>query len=441
MKSICSLLLICAFMGTGAFAQDTTTLTLEKAIETALTNNIDVRQRQLQLAAARVDHSESKANLLPNVNASINHGINQGRSIDPFTNTYVNEEIRYATYGAGASLLLFNGLSQQHSIRQAHFAYDASKLEMQQARDNLSLNIMLAYLQVLSNEDRLEMAGMQVEVTQQQLKRLQTLHQQGAISPPMIAELNGQLKGEELALVNAGQELENAKLALAQLMNVPYNKAMRLKPIGMEMLMADQQIPAAEEVYTQAMGQLSLVKAAQYRKRSAEAGVQAARGFYYPRLFLNGNLNSNYSSAATFNGEEIYYNDQLRNNIFSSISLSLQIPIFNTFSAHYGVKRAKLTLQNVNLAEESTRQQLRQDVETAQLNLTNARERYRILQQQLEAFAEAFRAAEVRFNSGVDTPVEYLIAKNNLDRTRTNLLMAKYDYVLRMKILSFYSGR
>ncbi len=442
MKPTFLLLMFCFLFQAGVKGQEaTTSLSLEDAIATALTNNIEVRQSNLQLSVARVDYNQSKANLLPDVNASINHGINQGRSIDPFTNTYVDEEVRYGTYGAGASLLLFNGLTQQHTIRQNHFAYDASKLELQQARDNLSLSIILAYLQVLSNEELVEMASMQVGVTQLQLERLETLHEQGAISPPMIAELRGQLKGEELATVNARQDLETSKLALAQLMNVPYNSAIQLERVTMEELIDDQQIPAAEEVYADAMSQLSLVKAAHYRRRSAEAGVRAARGQYYPRLFLNGNLNSNYSSAATINGEQIYYNQQLRNNIFSSVSLSLQIPIFNAFSAHYGVKRAKIALEGINLSEENTRVQLLQDVEAAQLNLTNARERYRVLQEQQEAFAEAFRAAEVRFNSGVGTPVDYLIAKNNLDRTRTSLLMAKYDYVLRMKILDFYRGR
>lgn len=422
-------------------AQEREPISLEEAIEKALTNNIQVRQSNLRASAARADYSQSKANLLPDVNAAVTHGINQGRSIDPFTNAYVDQEIKYGAYGVGASLLLFNGLNLQQTIRQNHFAYDASKLELQQARDNLSLSIMLAYLQVLNNEDLVEMARTQVAVTQQQLERLEILNKQGAISPPMLAELSGQLKGEELTLINARQALELAKLALAQLMNVPYSSSMQLERVEVDALMDGQEIPASEEVYTAAVNQLALIKAAHYRKRSAEAGVRAARSLFFPSLFLNGNINSNYSSAATINGEQIFYNDQLRNNLFSSVSLSLRIPIFNALSTHYGVRRAKLALQEVDLAEESTRVQLRQDVEQAQLNLTNARESYQILQDQERAFSEAFRAAEIRFNAGVGTPVDYLIAKNNLDRSRINLLTAKYDYLLRLKILDFYTGK
>lgn len=416
-------------------------LSLEKAIETALTNNIALRQSQLAVKGAKVEQQQAIFNLLPRAEAAVTHGLNQGRSIDPFTNSYVDQEIMYGSYGAGASLLLFNGLRQQYSIRQTRQSHEAAELELAQAGENLRLSIMIDYLQVLNNEELVEVAQNQVQVTRQQLERLERLHQQGAVSPPQLAELRGQLKAEELALLNARQAVESAKLLLAQRMNVPYSQSMQLEPVALETILTEEAAVATEAVYGRAVGQLALVQAAQLRRQSAEAGLRAMRGTYYPSLFLNGNLNSNYSSVASLNGERIQYNDQLRNNVFSTISLSLRIPILNGFQAHNQVKVAKLALAEAGLAEEETRAQLRRQVEEAQLNLYNARERYQVLQEQEQAFAEAFRAAEIRFNAGAGTPVDYLLAKNNLDRSRTNLIMAKYDYVFRLKILDFYIGR
>ncbi|WP_224998665.1 TolC family protein [Cesiribacter sp. SM1] len=416
-------------------------LSLQEAIETGLRNNIGVRQSSVRAEAARVNYSQAKANLLPEVNASVNHGLNQGRSIDPFTNAYVNQEVKYATYAAGASLVLFSGLVQQNTIRQTNYAHSAAELELQQARDNLSLSIMLAYLQVLSNEDQVAVATRQVAVTEQQLERLQVLHEKGAINPPEIAELTGQLKLEELALANNRNMLQSAKLALAQLMNVPYNGAVELERLPLEELVLEDEVGNPQETYTMAIDQLALVKAANLRTQSAAAGIRASRGLFYPTLLLNGNLNSNYSSAATINGERIYYDAQLRNNLFTNVGLTLRIPILNGLNTHYRLKLAKLDLQDADLAEETTRTQLRLDIEQAHLNMSNARERYQILQEQVAAFQEAFRAAEIRFNSGVGTPVDYLIAKNNLDRSGISLITAKYDYLLRMKILEFYRGR
>ncbi|EMR03960.1 TolC family protein [Cesiribacter andamanensis] len=441
----CSLIFLYFFglLPLSLFAQEGTgSLSLEQALQTALTNNLQVRQRQLSLQGSQVDYRQAKSNLLPTINASISHGINQGRSIDPFTNTYVNQELKYGSYGVGGSLLLFGGLSQQNAIRQTSLARDAAGQELQQARDNLSLEVMLAYLQVLSNEDLVEVAGNQVAVTQQQVDRLQVLLKQGAIGPPQLAEMSGQLKTEELALLNARQTLEVSKLALAQLMNVPYTPSLQLERIEVsELVMRESAATTADAVYEASMGQLALVKAARLRSRSAQAGVRSLWGNFSPSLFLFGNLNTNYSSAATINGEQIYYDAQLRNNLFSNVGLLLRIPILNGFDSHNQLRRAKLELQDVNLQEEGVLVQLRQDVEQAQLNRDNARERYQLLEEQQSAFAEAFRAAEIRFNAGAGTPVDYLIAKNNADRSRINLLMAKYDYVLRQKVLDFYRGK
>lgn len=446
-------------------------ITLQKAIETALNNNIGVRQSGLLAQAAAVGHQQARANLLPSVNGSVNHGINQGRSIDPFTNAYVNQQINYGVYSLGGSVVLFNGLSLQHTLRQNAYAYDAAKMEWQQERDNLTLRVILAYLQVLNNEDLVEVARRQAAVTRQQLERLEVLHRQGATSPPLIADLRGQLKTEELAIVNSLGTLETARLALSQLMNVPYSRQLQPERIGMEELL--NRTPArAEEVYAAALEHLALVKAAELRKKSAAYGVKAVRGELFPVLFFNGNLNTNYSSAArrdvlvntveaptadfvvvngsrlpvvakqnTFNTERIYYNDQVRNNISSSVGVGLRIPVFNALQVRNRVKLARIELQQVALQEENTKVELRQSIELAVLNRENAWERYRLSLEQVAAYTESFRAAEIRFASGVGTSVDYLVAKANLDRANSNLVMAKYDYILRNRILQFYTGQ
>jgi outer membrane protein len=444
--------------------------TLEQCIETALRNNIQVRQSGLQVQAAEVAYRQSKANLLPDLNGSVTHGINQGRSIDPFTNTYIDQKVNYASYAIGSGLVLFNGLSQQNNIRQNSLAYEASQLEEQQVKDNLTLNVILAYLQVLSNEDLVTQSAQQVLVTQKQVERLEVLNKQGAIGPPQLHELRGQLKEDELLVVNNRNALANSRLALAQLMQVPYDTAMRVERISMEDLLYKYS-GTANEVYNNAVNHLAMVKAAELRRRSAAAGIKAVRGEAFPTVLLSGNLNSNYSSAASrdillnsteaptadyivINGskvpvitrqnnyasEKITYGSQIRNNLFSNVGLTLRIPLLNAFQTRNRVKLATIELKNVELIQENTQVQLRQQIEQAHLNMTNAWERYKILVEGVEAYTEAFRAAEIRFNAGLGTSVDYLIAKNNLDRASLNLVMARYEYLLRKRVLDFYAG-
>jgi outer membrane protein len=457
------------FVSLGALAQSNS-YTLEQCIETAIKNNIQIQQGELKTQAAEVAYKQSKANLLPTVNGNINHGMNQGRNIDPFTNTYVNQKINYAGYGIGSSLVLFNGLSKQNSIRQYGYAYDASKMEQQQEKDNLALNVILAYLQVLSNEDIVELAKRQLEVSRKQVERLEVLNKEGAINPSLLYDLKGLLKDNELTVVNNQNALASSKLTLAQLMNLPFDNSMKLDRIGMEELL-DKYPYSSAEVYDNAIRALGLVKAADLRKKSAAAALKSVRGTLYPTLFLNGNINTTYSSAASrevllnsteistsnyvvvngskvpvmtkinnYSSERIIYGSQLKNNLFSNIELSLRVPIFNSLQTRNRIKLATIELKNVELEEDNTKLQLRQEIERSYLNMSNAWERYKLSQEQAAAYAESFRVADVRFNSGVGTSVDFLIAKNNLDRANINLVMAKYDYMLRKRILEYYYG-
>ena len=88
-------------------------LTLQSAIDTALSRNFDVRQRGLVAEQAEANMKQARANLLPDLGATINHGVNQGRSIDPFTNQFVDQTVNYAGYGLNSGIVLFNGLNLQ----------------------------------------------------------------------------------------------------------------------------------------------------------------------------------------------------------------------------------------------------------------------------------------------------------------------------------------
>ncbi|RYF82239.1 MAG: TolC family protein, partial [Chitinophagaceae bacterium] len=207
---------------------------LQQCIDTALAKNIGVKQYGLLSETAEVNLKQARANLLPDLNANLNHGINQGRSIDPFTNNFVNQSINYASYGLSSGVVLFSGLTLQNAVKGNAYAYDASRMEWQQQKDNLTLNVILAYLQVLNNEDMVASAAKQKELSAKQLERLNILDQQGAIPPAQVSDVKGQLMNDELNILNLKNQLETSKLTLAQLMNVPYSQTITLERINTE---------------------------------------------------------------------------------------------------------------------------------------------------------------------------------------------------------------
>ncbi|MDQ3278439.1 MAG: TolC family protein [Bacteroidota bacterium] len=413
--------------------------TLQQAIDTALAKNIGVKQSGLYAEQAEVNMKQSRANLLPDLEANFNHGINQGRSIDPFTNAFVNQTVNYAGYGLNSGVVLFNGFSLQNSVKQYSTAYDASRMELQQAKDNLTLNVILAYMQVLNAEDMLAAAITQREVSQKQLERLGVLDSQGAISPSQLSDVKGQLMNDELTILNLRNSLETAKLSLAQLMNVPYQKTMALQRISADEFLTSYGL-SSTDVYQTALNQFSLIKSVELRRRSSEYALKAARGNLFPTIGLSGNMQTNYSSVAMDASGKIPYKDQLSNNMFYTLNLGLRIPIFTNLRTRNNIKLADIAVRNNELVEENTKLQLRQQIEQAHLNMTNAYDRYKALLDQVAAYQTSFKAAEARLTAGVGTTVDYIIAKSNLDRANINLISAKYDFVLRKKVLDYYQS-
>lgn len=450
------------------------TWSLKQVIDIAHTNNLQVKQSGLQMQTAEAFYNQSKNNKLPTVNGSYNFGINNGRSIDPFTNSYINEQLTSSNAALNANFVIYSGKRLKNLITQNDLLWQANKQDWQQEKDNLTLNILLAYLQVLNNEDLLQLAKTQVIVTQKQVERLEILNRNGAIQPAFLYDMKGQLATDELTVVNTKNDLASSKLTLSQLMNVPFNKDIQLERIGEEADMSALNLyeTAPSAIYNEAVQQLAWVKASELRQQSAAVSIKIAEANYYPTVSLFGQLGTNYSSAAqlltptgtsdvttnnfvningnnyavvskntNFESDRIQYFNQLGNNLNSFIGVNVRIPIFNAFQTKTLVNVAKLQEQTAAIATDNVKRQLQQAIEQAHLNLTAAFDRFTVLKQQVQAFQASFVAAEKRFTEGVIHSVDYLIVKNNLDRANANMVNAQYDYLFRIKVLDFYRGK
>jgi outer membrane protein len=239
----------------------------------------------------------------------------------------------------------------------------------------------------------------------------------------------------------------------------------------MQLPFTDMYADTPDKIYDLALQQFAQIKSVNYSTQSAEKAVKVARGGLFPLLGLNAGFGTNYSNTGTtqnfinttdvassdyvivngsqspvfkkqdnYSQEKISYFDQLNNNRNSGVSLDMRIPIFNSFQQRNRIKVAKLDLKNRELVEKTTRTQLQRSIEQAYIDMTSAFDKHKALLEQVDALTESFRAAEIKFNSGVGNSYDYLLVKNSLDRATINLINAKYDYVLRTKVLDFYKG-
>jgi outer membrane protein len=444
--------------------------TLQQCLDLALKNNATVQHSEITSETQRANLQQARGNMLPTLNGSIDHGVSQGRSIDPFTNTYANQNISFANYGLNSSLTLFNAFAIQNSIKQNRLAFDATKMEIQQNKDAIALQVILQYLQVLTNVDLAQASAEQRDVSGKQVERLTILDSAGSIAPSDLYDLKGQYAQNELNVVNAENNLESAKVLLSQLLNVPYNKNMVVERIGLTDVEGNNS--NTDSIYQAALQNLALVKASELRKQSARFGVKTYRSLRFPSLYLSGSLGTNYSSNATtqqyinstdvttdnyvvvngdkipliekqdnFTSNKINYGDQFKNNYNTTFSIGIRIPLLNNLQNKTQIKTAELLEKDAEITLNATKTQLQQNIEQAYVNLNSAQKRYDVLSDQVNAFKESFREAEVKFNAGVITSDVYLIAKNNYDNANINLIIARYDYVFRSMILDYYSGK
>lgn len=459
----------------GLLAQITDTipekLSLQQCIQIALDNNNDLQRREVTAGIAKANWQNAKGYMVPTLFGDANAGIQNGRSIDPYTNSYSNQTTKFSNYGLTTSLTLFNAFAIQNSIKQTKLAFQASEFEVQQSKDVVALNVILQYLQILTNQDLLSAAIQQKDVSEKQVERLSILNEEGNISPNLLYDLKGEFANNQLTVVNAENDLQTARISLAQLLNIPFNKNRQIERIGLSGLVEENK-NSSDSIYQAALQNLAIVKAAELRKNSAVYGVKTYRSQRYPTLYFNGGLFTSYSSLAatqefvntsdvetnayvvdngnklpvfakqdTYTSHKIPYGNQFSNNFNSSVSIGLSIPILNNFRNKTQIKTARLQQKDAEIVLNTTKVQLQQNVEQAYVNVSTAKNRYAALTDQVEAYKESFRVAEIKFNAGAINSVDYLVVKNALDQSNLNLIIAKYDYVLRSMLLDYYSGR
>lgn len=452
-----------------SFAQNLS-FNLQQCIDTALKNNVALRQNGIAVQSADLDFKQAKENLLPSINGSWNYGFNSGRNVDPITNTFTNNQLSSSFAGLSANLTLFNGLKLQNFIAQKNLTSQAASFDYQQAKENLLLNVMLAYTQVLNNLDLLEISKSQIEVTQKQVDRMKILVDQGAAGLYQLTDIRGQLSSEKINIMNAESTLKQSKLNLCQLMNMKYNP---------DLIIQRLEKPAEEAAYplssrqliNEAINNMPFVKANELKEKSAEKNIQVIKGNLYPTVSLNGSTGSSYSSlfklasptilieqttenytkigatknpvyqeVQSYSYRNVDYYTQLNNNLGFFAGASISIPLFNNFRVKNQVKQARFNLNQVKLDTELTNNQLVQDIEQAWINMDIAYRTYDVLKDQMKDFEESFRSAEIRFNNGAINATEFLLTKNKLDNTKTNFTQAGYELIIRKRILDYYRG-
>ncbi|WP_345032501.1 TolC family protein [Ravibacter arvi] len=410
-------------------------LDLATCIQLAWSNNYLATSSGLSREQAHIDHREARQRLIPSLEARFGHNLSQGRRIDLVTNQYINQRFTSGNQSLSTSATLFQGLAALHKIREQAAAYRASVAEEQSAREQVMLDVILAYTQVLTARDMLHQMELRLELTRQQVKRTSDLHDNGAILPADYYDLRGQYASDKNALNDLHKTYSEAMTNLARAMNVPADQVGPVRSFGDAFPLTTPDSLTADGLYDDAVLSLPTVKATELRILSSKAALKASRSAHSPRLTFGAGFESTYSS----NSDQTYFN-QTKNNMGRYLSFGLNIPIVDHLFVRNNVARSKIQLTDAELKAANTKNDLQRTISQSLINLRLAAENFKNLVEREENFQESFRIAKVRFEAGDLNSVLFLTAKNNMDQALADKIIGKYEWRLQQFIIDYYQG-
>jgi outer membrane protein len=474
MRKLFTLILLISY--TVSFSQDSARVwTLREIVDYAIANNLTVKRSTYGVRTGEINFLQSKMAMLPNLNGSGSYGINWGRTIDPVTNNFTENEIQNSNASLTSSLLLWNGFRLFYNMKQSDAELDAAGEDLIKARNDVILNVITLYLNVVFNKELYAVAQYQLKSTSEQLERTKKLADAGSVPLADVLNLDAQLATNEVNVIQRENDLSLSLLQLKQALQLPASTPMdvALPQIDIENELLINK--SSEEIFEIATMSMPEIKAAEIRKRSSEFAFRSARGNLFPRLSFNASFSSAYSDQrqqfypdgtsttvtptigyvqgsgtpvlapepVTIPGGEIRvpsFGDQYVDNRGRSVGINLQIPIFNGLSARSAKQRAAINRDLADITLLETKNVLRQTVETAYNNAQASIKTYQSTEKQVKARDEAFRMTKQRYNLGAVNFVDYQVAENNLFQAQSDLLRAKYDFIFRKKVLDFYQG-
>ena len=424
--------------------------TLDDCIRYAIDNNIQIKQQALSTDMNENALRQAKLSRIPSLSAGSNYSYSAGRVLDETTYNYTNNSVNYLGFNFGGSMNLFSGMQKANMIRQNKYLLMASMEDLDRAKKDISLNIALAYLQILLDKELLTVARQQLEVTKEQIARTRILVDAGSLPGGNLLEVEAQAASEEATVVNRSNALDLAYLNLTQMLDLDSVAGFGIVVPEIEAPDSAFVLPSVSVVFSDAMNIMPQIKSATYQLKSSEIALKVARGAKSPRLNLNGSFNTNFSDnrkkilgvnpGGGINYEQYPFGEQLADNRNWMVGLGLTIPIFNGWQIQKEVNNARLGIQNAQLQFESEKKALYKEIQQAWADARAAMNKYLAMKKTVSSMEESFRYTAEKFDVGLVTSVDYNTAKNNLAKAQSDLLAAKYEFVFKINVLNFYRG-
>jgi outer membrane protein len=407
--------------------------TLEECIGYALDNNLQIKRQELQTEVAKNNLDQSKLNFLPDLGANGYHQIGTGPNQNSVSFDKVSSSV--GGFSVVGNLNLFSGLQKINNVKMNRFNYLGTMKNLEKAKNDISLTIALAYLQILFSNELLEESKNQLVISNLQVEKTQKLVDVGNLAKGSLLEIQAQAAADEANVTSYQNQLNLAYISLTQILDLDTVKNFQIN-IPSVLNVPNSFIDDPDSIYRIAVNNLPEIKSADFQLKSSKYQLAIARGSRFPVLDFGGTLGSNYDLKLT----SISFGNQINDQFFKQISFNLTVPIFTKYVTQTKISNAKIGVKDNEFALKQAQLSLRKEIEQAYADALAAFQNYKSREKSATAYEENFKYIQQKFDVGLINSVDYNVSKNDYTKAKSDFLQAKYEFIFKTKILEFYKG-
>lgn len=417
--------------------------TLDECIDYAISHNINVQERALAISQQEIALNTSKNAWLPDLNLDMSQmfGFNNPGAASGNGSVSLAEDGSATTGSVRASMPLFDGFRIKNQIQADRFSLMSATANLEAAKKDISIQVAAYYLQCLYYKGMADVSRKQVETSREMVRRATIQVEEGKRPHSEQADAEAQLALDEHTLTNDEGQYTLSLLTLAHALNMPDIEGFRIvedeQALG---LSSDATLQMPQTIYESTVDSWPTIISAQAGIRQSESLLKVRKADYYPQLNLTGSMGTAYYNMFHQGGLSSF-GHQLHSNLGEVIGLSLSYPIFNRFQTRNSVKHASNDIIHQRLALEDAKLKLREDIQNAYYNATVAQKKRLSSVKACEASRISVEYEEIRYEEGRSSIFDLLQARQKFHKAQQDAVQAKYESLIRQKILKFYYTR
>lgn len=439
MKQIIITSILSFSLATAAVAQEKL-WTMDECMRYAVENSPKVKKQTYTSDSYKADLNSAVASFFPSMSASVGAQYSFGRSIDPETNVYNNTSTFNNAYGLNVSIPIFNGGQLINQWRMAKANRQLGMNNVQKEKDDLAINTMTAFMDVVYYQGTVKLAAEQLEENSRILYKTQRQEELGLKGKADVAQIEAQVAANDYNLTHQQNLLNTAVLTLKQHMNYPVDME-----LDVDTLILDQSytmlMESVEDIYDYASGNNPTAQQAKLQLKSSKMQYLMAKGRMLPSISFSAGVSTNYFENLKSENAIVGFGDQFRNNRGEYISFNLSFPLFNGLDRLTNLRKAR---NNMRIAREQETEVLRQ-LQTAIEQAILDREGYakETIQMEKKARADeiAYQVTLRKFEEGLMSPIDLQTSANTLLLSKADLLQRRLMYLMKCKLVEYYKGK